>query len=49
MIAMSLRALMIKVLVFFLSNLLYIKDSVDTQQINIPYINYTLYVNLLNK
>ena len=36
MIVMNFRTFMIKVLVFILSNLLSIRDLVDTQQLNIP-------------
>ena len=36
MIEMSFRTFKIKVLVFTLSNLLSIRDLVDTQQLNVP-------------
>lgn len=42
MIAMSFRTFIIKVLVFTSSNLLSIRTEVDTQQLNVPELNYTL-------
>ena len=42
MIAMSLSTLTIKDLVFILSNLLSIRDLVDTQQLIFPNKNYTI-------
>ena len=42
MIAMNFKTFKIKVLVFTLSNLLSIRDLVDTQQLIFPYKNYAI-------
>ena len=42
MIAMKFKTFMIKVFVFILSNLLSLRDLVDTQQLIFPINNYTI-------
>ena len=48
MIVTNFRTFKIKVLVFILSNLLSIRDLVDTQQLNIPKIIITNYCSIFN-
>ena len=44
MIEMRSRNFIIKVFVFILSNLLPIRDLVDTQQLIFPIFNYTIFI-----
>jgi len=48
MIAMSFRTFITKVLVFTLSNLLSVRDLVDTQQLNVPKLIIANFCSTIN-